>query len=250
MTTIRNRQRPRNDDKDLSSNEFALFADAEFAEDQMEESSLVVAPGGGRRCGEGLVEIEENHLVGIFGGPRCGVRAARAVETDCCWRRLVRSALSAAGAWRFGLRIAVRSSEMRPAGERRGFDDGDCCGDLRRDGVEVVLINGDEERAVVVAGKGGFVFGVEWGGGVEDEEDDVSFGHGFAGFCYSYGFGFVGGVAEAGRVGEFDGDAFEGDALGDEVARGAGSGGDDGAVALDEAIEERGFACVGAAYDG
>ena len=56
--------------------------------------------------------------------------------------------------------------------------------------------------------------------------------------------------AQAGGVDEFDGNAAEGDALGDQVARGAGSGGDDGAVALDEAIEERAFAGVGAADDG
>ena len=82
-------------------------------------------------------------------------------------------------------------------------------------------------------GDGGFVFGVEWGGGVEDEEDDVGFGHGFAGFGDADGFGFVGGFAEACCINEFDGDAVEGDALGDEVAGGAGGGGDDGAVAFD-----------------
>ena len=32
-------------------------------------------------------------------------------------------------------------------------------------------------------------------GCVEDEEDYVGFGHGFAGFCNADGFGFVGGVA-------------------------------------------------------
>ena len=48
---------------------------------------------------------------------------------------------------------------------------------------------------------------VEWRGGVQDEEDDVGFGHGFAGFGYSEGFGFVGGVAKACCVNELDGDA-------------------------------------------
>jgi hypothetical protein len=57
-------------------------------------------------------------------------------------------------------------------------------------------------------------------------------------------------VAKACGINEFYGDAFEGDALGDRVAGGAGGGCDDGAVALDEAIEEGGFAGVGAAYDG
>src|SRR5208282_4329781 len=36
----------------------------------------------------------------------------------------------------------------------------------------------------------------------------------------------------------------------DQIARGAGRSGDDGAVALDEAVEERTFAGVGAANDG
>ena len=36
----------------------------------------------------------------------------------------------------------------------------------------------------------------------------------------------------------------------DEIARGAGGSGDDGAVVLDEAVEERTFAGVGAANDG
>src|ERR1700722_2571092 len=57
-------------------------------------------------------------------------------------------------------------------------------------------------------------------------------------------------VAEACGINEFDGNAFEGDALGDGVARGAGRGGDDGSVALKEAVEEGGFAGVGAADDG
>ena len=69
-------------------------------------------------------------------------------------------------------------------------------------------------------------------GGVEDQEDDVGFGHGFAGFGDTDGFGFVGGVAEACCINELDGDAFEGDVLGDEVSGGAGGGGDDGAVAF------------------
>ncbi len=97
----------------------------------------------------------------------------------------------------------------------------------------------------------GFVF-VTWSGVVASRtsEDDVGFGHGFAGFGDADGFGFVGGVAKACGVNEFDGDAFEGDVFGDEVAGGAGGGGDDGAVAFDEAVEKGGFAGVGAAYDG
>ena len=57
-------------------------------------------------------------------------------------------------------------------------------------------------------------------------------------------------MAEAGGVDEFYGNAFEGDALGDWVAGGAGSGGDDSPVALEKAIEKRGLAGVGTADDG
>ncbi len=105
---------------------------------------------------------------------------------------------------------------------------------------------GRDAKAVIVARSSS----LGRGGGVEDQEDDVGFGHGFAGFCDADGFGFVGGVAKACGVNEFYGDAFEGDAFGDEVAGGAGGGGDDGAVALDQAVEERGLADVGAADDG
>ncbi len=85
-------------------------------------------------------------------------------------------------------------------------------------------------------------------GGVEDVEDEVGFGQGFAGFGDAEGFSFIAaGGSDAGGVDEGDGDAFDGEAFGDGVARGAGGGGDDGAVALDELVEERGFAGVGAA---
>ena len=59
-----------------------------------------------------------------------------------------------------------------------------------------------------------------------------------------------GGFAKACGINEFYGDAIEGDAFGDEVAGGAGGGGDDGAVAFDQAIEKGGLTGVGAAYDG
>ena len=88
------------------------------------------------------------------------------------------------------------------------------------------------------------------GGGVEDQEDHIGFGHGFAGFGDADGFGFVGGLAKACCINEFYGDAFNGDAFGYQVAGGAGGGGDDGSVAFDEAIEEGGFSGVWAADDG
>ena len=98
--------------------------------------------------------------------------------------------------------------------------------------------------------------------GVEHDEHQRRIGEGFAAAMDTQLLGFfensigrtigrsAGAFAQARGVDELDGNAADGDALGDEVARGAGSCGDNGAVALDEAIEERAFAGVGAADDG
>ena len=115
---------------------------------------------------------------------------------------------------------------------------------------EVLLVDSNEEWTTGQGRDGGFVFVVKRSCGVEDEENDVGFGHGFAGFGDAEGFDLVGSQAQAGGVDEFDGDAFERDAFGDEVAGGAGRGGDDGPVALDETVEKRRLTGVGAAYDG
>jgi len=80
---------------------------------------------------------------------------------------------------------------------------------------------------------------VKWGGGVEDEEDYVCFGHGFAGFGDAKRFGFFGGVSQACRVDELDWNTFDRDSFDDEVAGCAWSCSDDGSVALDEAVEKR-----------
>ena len=58
------------------------------------------------------------------------------------------------------------------------------------------------------------------------------------------------GLAQAGRVHQFQRNAIERDPLGDRVARGAGSCGHNGAVALDEPVEERALADVGPAHNG
>ncbi len=55
--------------------------------------------------------------------------------------------------------------------------------------------------------------------------------------------------AEAGGVDDVYGDAVHGYPFYDQVAGGAGCGGDDSPVALDEAVEEGRLAGVGAAYD-
>src|ERR1700748_3661919 len=86
-------------------------------------------------------------------------------------------------------------------------------------------------------GGGARVLVVKWGGCVQDQQGYDAFGHGFAGFCDANGFGFVGSLAEACSINEFHGNAVEGDALGHEVASGAGGCGDDGPIALDQTIE-------------
>ena len=91
-------------------------------------------------------------------------------------------------------------------------------------------------------------------GGVEHDEHQRGVGESFAAARNAKLLGFVEratvAFTQTGGVDKFEGDAFDGDALGDEVARGAGGCGDDGAVALDEAVEERALAGVGAADDG
>ncbi len=57
-------------------------------------------------------------------------------------------------------------------------------------------------------------------------------------------------LAQTGGVHQVNGNTLKREAFGDEVAGGARGGGDDGAFALDEPVEERRFADVGAADDG
>ena len=58
------------------------------------------------------------------------------------------------------------------------------------------------------------------------------------------------GAADAGGVHQFHRNSTDGDGFADQVARGAGLGGDDGAFAFDQAIEEARLAYVGTTYDG
>ena len=117
-------------------------------------------------------------------------------------------------------------------------------------GGEVAFVDGDEGAAIMDRGEQGALFVVEGLGGVEDDEDDGGVGEGLTRALDAELFDLFEGVAEAGGVDEFEGDAVEGDALSDEVAGGAGDGGHDGAVAFDEPIEEGAFAGVGTADDG
>ena len=79
-------------------------------------------------------------------------------------------------------------------------------------GGQVGFVAGDEEGAGGEGGGGGFVFGV--GGAVASMTRRTMSASAMASrdLADADGFGFVGGLAKAGCINEFDGDAVEGDA--------------------------------------
>ena len=86
--------------------------------------------------------------------------------------------------------------------------------------------------------------------GIEHYQHQIRIGQGFHGFLYADAFGFVEGAADSGGVHQLHRNSAERNGFGHEIARGAGRGGDDGALALDQAIEQARLADVGAADDG
>ena len=127
-----------------------------------------------------------------------------------------------------------------------GVDDGLALG-IRG---EVAFVDGDEGTAVLDCGEETTLFVVEGLSGIEYDEDDSGVGEGLARALDAELFDLFQGIAEARGVDELEGNAVKGDPLGDEVAGGAWDGCNDGAIALDEAVEEGAFAGVGAADDG
>ena len=107
------------------------------------------------------------------------------------------------------------------------------------------------DRAVAgLASKHSQIFEVELGRSVDDQKHDVRATHGFAGSARRPGARprlRCLARSQAGGVHQLDGQATHGDRFGDDVARGAGGGGDDGAGALHQGIKERGLAGVGTA---
>ncbi len=85
---------------------------------------------------------------------------------------------------------------------------------------------------------------------IEDHENERGVGERFPAAGDAKLFDFFEGFAQAGGIDELEGNTVKRDALGDEIARSAGRRGDDGAIAFDEAVEERAFACIGTADDG
>ena len=182
---------------------------------------------------EGGVEVEHKHLVGdaVVDG-----LAGFGEEGEGAGYGFVLAAVGEEGA--FGgwalvdlLRDGVAKGFDALAGEGGGLD--------LRGGFwlwgEVDLVADLEIGAAFQGGEEGEVCGV---GGFGHEEDEVGGGEGLVGAGDTEGFGFVGSVAEAGGVEKFDGNAVDCGTLGDEVACGAGGRGDDGAVAVEKAIEE------------
>jgi hypothetical protein len=115
-----------------------------------------------------------------------------------------------------------------------------------------IALVGDEEG---LGQRGGVaqqvvIGGLERLGAIEDCEHEIGIGNGLPGFFYSEAFRFASRIADAGGVEQADGNAIPIERFGDEVARGAGFGGDDGASVAEQAIEQAGFAHVGSADDG
>ena len=230
-----------------------LLADAEGGEDEAEHVFGGGGAGEGVEAAEGFVEVEQQHLVRDAGrdGGACRFEAAQGLLDGLVLADVGQHGEFAQAAAFSGDGLDDGGAELRDAlaGDGRGADgsrlqrwDGD-------GGHEVGLVGGDDEVAAR-GGEDGGVFVGGCGGGVEDEKHQVGFRHGFARLGDADALGLVAGFAEPGGVDQLDRDAVDGDALGDEVAGGAGRCGDDGSVALDQPVEEAGFSGVGAADDG
>src|SRR6185437_14943485 len=135
------------------------------------------------------------------------------------------------------------------AGECRGGDSGYGIGRRRHMGCaaqKIALVQGDEGRAAFDRGEQRLLLFIQRLGSVEHDEDESGVGEGLAAAGDAQLLGYIVRFAQSGGVDEFEWNAVEGDALAYGVARGAWGGRDDGALALNQAIEERAFAGIGA----
>ena len=73
---------------------------------------------------------------------------------------------------------------------------------------------------------------------IEHHEHQIGIGQRFHRFLNSNGLGLIESLANAGGIDEFDRNASDRDGFTDQIARRSGSGRDDGALALDQAIEQ------------
>ncbi len=84
-------------------------------------------------------------------------------------------------------------------------------------------------------------------GGINEAKGEIGLGQGVPGSADAFLFDFAGSVAQPGGIDQMDGIALESDEFFDRVAGGAGVGGDNGAVAAGQEIEEGGLAGIGGA---
>ena len=87
-------------------------------------------------------------------------------------------------------------------------------------------------------------------GSIEHDQDEVGIGESFHGFADADALRLIERAANPGGVDQLDRNAADGDGFADQIASGAGRRGYDGALTLDQAVEQAGFADVWAADDG
>ena len=86
-------------------------------------------------------------------------------------------------------------------------------------------------------------------GSINEADAQIGIGEGASGAANTFLFDFARSIAQSCGIDDFQRVALEGNGLLDGVARGAGVGGDDGAVAAGQEIEQGGFADVRGAGD-
>ena len=86
-------------------------------------------------------------------------------------------------------------------------------------------------------------------GSINEADAQIGIGEGASGAANTFLFDFARSIAQSCGIDDFQRVALEGNGLLDGVARGAGVGGDDGAVAAGQEIEQGGFAYVRGAGD-
>lgn len=117
----------------------------------------------------------------------------------------------------------------------------------------VDFVEGDDEVLAAAAGEylpGELLDLLRGVGGVDEPDDDGGLVEFLEGTLDAHALDGVVGLADAGGVDEAEGDALQHDGVFDDVAGGAMDVGDEGAVFLDEAVEQGRFAGVGLADDG
>ena len=114
---------------------------------------------------------------------------------------------------------------------------------------QIDLVEQHEDFLRIVGGQEGFFLGGEVLGGIDEANAQIGLRQGAAGAADAFLLDFAGRVAQSGGIHELQRVAVEDDGFLDGVAGGAGVGGDDGAVAAGQEVQEGGFADVGGTGD-